>query len=122
MAISTVAACPVIKQAPKRLDYRKTFKVTTNTNARHVASVVLVRNTSTTHLVDANQCNVVLPVVARHGNVLTVKSPPTSAVAPAGPYMLFVNKRSAKGRIPSKAAQVFVGLKGLKAKAHGSHK
>lgn len=109
---------PVMEHAPTRVDYGKTFDVTTNTAAKDIKSVVLVRNTSTTHLVDAQQRNVVLPVVARHGDTLTVKAPPKAAVAPPGPYLTFVNRRSAKGLIPSKGAQTFVGISGLEAQAH----
>jgi hypothetical protein len=36
-------------------------------------------------------------------------SSPSSAVAPPGPYMLFVNEQTTKGLIPSQAAQAFVG-------------
>ena len=70
-----------------------------------------------THLVDPNQRNVVLPVVSRSGNTLTVKAPPSADVAPPGPYMLFVNKQTDKGLVPSKSAQLFLGLAGLERRA-----
>jgi len=40
-----------------------------------------------------------------------VRRPPNANVAPPGPYMLFVNRRTDKGSpIPSKAKQLFIGL------------
>jgi Domain of unknown function (DUF1929) len=78
---------------------------------------VLVSNPSVTHLVDANQRNVQLPVVARSGNTLTVQAPPSGNVAPPGPYMLFVNQQTSRGLIPSKSAQLFLGLNPLEAQA-----
>lgn len=70
-----------------------------------------------THLVDPNQRNVVLPVVSRSGNTLTVKAPPSAAVAPPGPYLLFVNKQTPKGLQPSASKQVFLGIGALEAQA-----
>lgn len=109
---------PVIASAPTRLNYGNgTFQITlgSGTNAGSIRDVALVRNTSTTHLVDGNQRTVELPIVARHGNVLTVKSPPSNVIAPEGAYMLFVNKNSPKGAIPSVSAQTFVGINQLEA-------
>src|SRR5581483_6004818 len=103
--------------APSQLGYGKTFDVTVDHDAANIASVVLVSNPSVTHLVDPNQRNVVLSVLARHGNVLTVAAPPSADVAPPGPYMLFVNRQTAKGLQPSAAKQLFVGIAGLEARA-----
>ena len=89
----------------------------TDGDASGIESVVLVRNTSVTHLVDADQRNVVLPVVGRHGDTLTVKSPPSGNVAPPGPYMLFVNRSTPKGLVPSVSRQTYVGLSGLQRRA-----
>ena len=58
-----------------------------------------MRNPTTTHVVD-DQRNVVLRVISRSGNRLTVASPPNANVAPARPYMLFVNRKTAKGPCP----------------------
>lgn len=77
--------------------------------ASSIAEVVLVRNPALTHLVDGDQRSVVLPIVARHGSTITVAGPPSGAVAPPGPYMLFVDQRTPRGLIPSTAAQVWVG-------------
>lgn len=71
---------------------------------------MLVRNPSLTHLVDADQRNVVLRVLSRQGHTLTLAAPPNGNVAPPGPYMLFANRSTPKGLVPSKSAQTFVGL------------
>ena len=47
-----------------------------------------------------------LRVLARSGSRLTLAAPPNGNVAPAGPYLLFANKRTAKGPVPSVARQV----------------
>lgn len=49
-----------------------------------------------------------LPVRKRKGRTLTAKAPPNGNVAPAGPYMLFANKRSTKGEVPSASEQLFI--------------
>jgi hypothetical protein len=74
-----------------------------------VDSVVVVRNTAITHLTDADQRTVDLPVISRDATSVTVQTPPRSTVAPVGPYMLFVNKKTPKGLTPSVSRQVFVG-------------
>ncbi|HZN14756.1 MAG TPA: galactose oxidase-like domain-containing protein [Acidimicrobiales bacterium] len=73
-----------------------------------IESVMLVRNAAMTHLVDGDQRSIVLPITSRTANGLTVSTPPTGAVAPPGPYLLFVNQRTSQGLVPSIAAQVFV--------------
>lgn len=103
---------PVIAAAPDALaDKGETFTVTLadGVSAADVDSVRLVRNSAITHIVDADQRQVVLPVVARDGQVLTVKAPPNADVAPAGPYMLFVNGKTAQGPVPSVAKELLVG-------------
>ncbi|HEX2039780.1 MAG TPA: galactose oxidase early set domain-containing protein, partial [Acidimicrobiales bacterium] len=95
--------------APGSLGYGGTFEVKVDVPAEQVDSVVLVRRTAITHLVDGGQRAVVLPVVARQGKTLTVAAPPNSAVAPAGPYMLFVNRTTAAGKVPSVSVGVTVG-------------
>jgi hypothetical protein len=99
------------------LRYARTFRIRTNQPAGAIASVVLVSNPSVTHLVDANQRNVVLPVVGRKGNVLSVKAPPSANVAPPGPYLLFVNRQTPHGLQPSRSRQLFLGITGLEARS-----
>jgi hypothetical protein len=99
---------PVITAAPDDVTWGDTFKIHTP-DAGRIASVVLVRNTALTHLTDGDQREVVLTVVSRTKNSLTVTAPPNGDVAPPGPYMLFVNATSTRGQVPSIAKQVFVG-------------
>ena len=101
-------ARPVIEGAPSKLRHGKTFTVTVDGPAKRISSVVIARNTSTTHIVDGDQRMIELPVLERKGRTLTVQAPPNGNVAPAGPYMLFANKRSAKGEVPSVSKQLFV--------------
>jgi hypothetical protein len=111
---------PRILAAPRTrtpLSYGKTFTIRTDQPAGDIASVVLVSNPSLTHLIDPNQRNIMLPVVARRGNALTVKAPPSADVAPPGPYLLFVNKQTPKGLQPSHSVQLFVGIAGLERRA-----
>jgi hypothetical protein len=100
-------ARPVITGAPATISHGGTFTIDTP-DAASIESVVLMRNTALTHLVDADQRAVVLRVVGRTATSVTVAGPPTAAVAPPGPYMLFVNKASGRGPIPSIAAQLTV--------------
>ncbi len=102
---------PVLTTAPDALGYGKTFKVVLapGVDAASVDSVRITRNTAITHIVDADQRQVVLPVVGRDGQTVTVKAPPNANVAPAGPYMLFVNAKTDKGPVPSVAKQLLVG-------------
>ena len=69
---------------------------------------MLVRNPTETHLVDDDQRNVVLRVLGRTGNRVTVAAPPNGNVAPPGPYLLFANRTTAKGPVPSVAKQLTV--------------
>jgi hypothetical protein len=100
---------PKIEAAPDRIAYGSQIHVETDVPADEVDSVVLVRNPSVTHLIDADQRNVVLRVIGREGHEITLAGPPDGAVAPPGPYMVFVNRRG----VPSKSAQTFVGLETL---------
>ena len=99
---------PTIGGAAKTLGYGRTFAIQTP-QAASISNVVLMRNTAITHLIDGDQRSVELPIVARDGDTLTVAEPPRAAVAPPGPYELFVNEKTAKGLIPSHARQEFVG-------------
>jgi hypothetical protein len=102
---------PVIREADSDVGYGGRTSIDVDVPAKSVKSVVLVRNPTLTHLVDGDQRNVELPIVARSGRRVTVATPPDGNVAPPGPYMLFVNVRGAAcGKlVPSRAAQTFVG-------------
>ncbi len=80
--------------------------------ASQIKNVVLVRNPSVTHVVDADQRNVELRVISRSGNTIQVQQAGSGNVVPPGPYMLFVN-RDVNGCIkPSHAAQVLAAAHG----------
>lgn len=91
-------------------EYGGEMKVHLGHDAASVESVVLVRNPSVTHIVDGDQRTVELPVTKRAGNNVWVRRPPNANIAPPGPYMLFVNRRTSAGTIPSKSQQLFVGV------------
>jgi hypothetical protein len=84
--------------------------------AASIASVVLMRNTAQTHLIDGDARTVSLPVLSRGNGYVTVGLPSTTNVLPHGPYLLFANRsttsdlsgRNAAGLLPSKGVQVFV--------------
>lgn len=101
-------AQPTITAAPDGIGYGGTFTFTTHAAAR-ISRVVLTRNTALTHLVDGDQRSVVLPVLARHGDAITVAAPPNGNVAPPGAYLLFADMSTPKGLVPSVARQLFVG-------------
>jgi len=81
------------------------------TDPAAITSVTIVRNPSLTHLVNADQKVIELPIVARDDRSVTVATPPSANVAVPGPYWLFANKRTAKGLTPSVGRQVFVGTR-----------
>jgi len=98
---------PVISSAPTEASHGQSFSITTP-DAASIESVVLVRRAALTHLVTSDERNVVLPITARAGNSLTVKMPAEKAVIPPGYYMLFINKKSDKGLVPSVSSSVLV--------------
>jgi hypothetical protein len=101
---------PAITSAPSALSYGQSITVgISGADSSDIASVVLVRNGAITHLVDGDQREVVLPITQRGAGTVTVTAPPSGKVTPPGPYMLFVNKTSSQGLIPSVAKQLFVG-------------
>ena len=107
---------PVINgEVPARLDLGQRLTIPTQ-DAQEIASVVLVRNSSATHLIDADQRTVELPITGRNGSSVQVSVSESAAVLPPGPYMLFLNRRTVAADkvtpdtlVPSVAKQVFVG-------------
>ena len=85
-------------------------------DAASITSVVLIRNTAQTHLVDGDNRTVKLPVVSRTGGSVTVALPSSTNVLPNGPYLLFANRgaggnpaRDVPGQVvPSVGREVFV--------------
>jgi hypothetical protein len=93
----------------------RTLRVDTPQAAR-IASVVLMRNTAQTHLVDGDARTVSLPVLQRGAGFVVVGLPATTNVLPNGPYLLFANAstssdlsaRNAATLLPSRGTQVYV--------------
>jgi hypothetical protein len=93
----------------------RTLRVDTPQAAR-IASVVLMRDTAQTHLVDADARTVSLPVLSRGAGHVVVGLPATTSVLPNGPYLLFANAsttsdlsgRDAAALLPSRGAQLYV--------------
>jgi hypothetical protein len=99
---------PVITDIAPSVRRGSTLEIATP-DAADISSVTIVRNTVMTHLVDADQRIVELPVVARTADSVTVAVTDNAAVLPDGPYNVFVNQSYAKGETPSVGRQVFVG-------------
>ncbi|MGH3991592.1 MAG: galactose oxidase-like domain-containing protein, partial [Pseudonocardiaceae bacterium] len=76
-------------------------------NPQDISSVRLLRNTSITHIVDADQRNVELRIVGRDADSVQVQVP-GNTVLPPGPYLLFVHRDAERGEIPSVSRQVSV--------------
>jgi hypothetical protein len=100
---------PKIRKVRSRFDYAKTYGVRTDVPAEEIDRVVLMRFASVTHLVDGGQRAIELPVKKRGRKLLLVTAPPKGAVAPPGPYMLFVVRQTDRGPVPSVARTVMVG-------------
>jgi hypothetical protein len=49
-----------------------------------------------------------VPIISHDDDSVTVAIP-SNTVLPPGPYMVFVNQKTARGEIPSVSRQVYVG-------------
>ncbi|MGH8934224.1 MAG: galactose oxidase-like domain-containing protein [Egibacteraceae bacterium] len=96
---------PVISAAPESVTYSEDMTIATP-DAPEITRVMLVRRPSLTHLVDGDQRTVELPILSTVDGEVTVASPPDGAVAPPGDYMLFINRGTEDGEIPSVSAPV----------------
>jgi hypothetical protein len=97
---------PVIQSAPGQVGAGETVAITTP-QARSIAKVLLIRKSALTHLVDGDQRAVALPIVSRSTSVVRVRVP-DSRVLPPGPYMLFVQRTTSSGPVPSVSKPVTV--------------
>jgi len=80
---------------------------------RDVSSVMLMRRTAITHLVDGGQRGVLLPFT-QDGKTIHATLPNDASVLPPGPYLVFVNAKAQKGNkpnqsTPSVAAELTIG-------------
>jgi hypothetical protein len=99
---------PVITSVgPQQVNNGQPFAIGVD-SSREIESVVLIRNPSVTHIIDADQRAVELAFTETAGSGLWIHDLPDTNVLPPGPYMLFVNAASSDGPIPSEAMQVIV--------------
>tara|TARA_A200000113_G_scaffold130682_1_gene117637 strand:- start:1829 stop:4102 length:2274 start_codon:yes stop_codon:yes gene_type:complete len=87
-----------------RIGLKNTDAATAKMNA-NIESVVLVRRTNITHLIDGDQRSVVLPIVRHNTDRIVVQMPSQQAVVPPGDYMLFVNARDENGKLVPSASK-----------------
>lgn len=98
---------PTILNAPAQVSPGQTFTIATP-QGNSISKVLLMRRTAVTHLVDADQRAVSLRIVSRTSGTVRVRMPSSSAVAPAGPYLLFLQRSTATGKVPSVSKPVTV--------------
>ena len=97
---------PTITNTPASATRGTTVRINTP-NAFAIDSAVLMIRTATTHLVDGDQHAASLRILARRTGSIDVAIPASAAVAPSGPYLLFVTMRDSDGtRVPSVGAPV----------------
>lgn len=84
---------PAVVQAPASANLAQRFDIGTR-QASEIASVVLIRQSSTTHQINSDQRLVGLAIVSADAERLQVQMPPTGGYAPPGFYMLFIVNRS----------------------------
>lgn len=100
---------PVITDAVRQQAPAGKITITTP-DAADVESVVLVRRTSITHLIDADQRTVEIPFTASNGSALIAEPPADTDVLPPGPYILFIRSRAADGTVvPSVGVELNIG-------------
>lgn len=79
-----------ITSSPRVLTYDESFVVEVDRPATNVKYAALLRASSVTHSSDNDQRFVALVVESLSGNTLTLKSPPSGAIAPPGYYLLWL--------------------------------
>lgn len=97
----------ITSASAKVADHGAPLSVTVDTNgAGNIVQVALMRRSTLTHIVDADQRSVILPFT-QSGNTLSMTIPSNKAVLPPGPYMLFVISKNAQGKlVPSASTPV----------------
>jgi hypothetical protein len=100
----TPANRPAIIETPQSVNLAERFGIRTR-EAEQIASVVLIRQSSTTHQINSDQRLVGLAVLGREADQVQVQMPSEGSVAPPGFYMLFIVDRSG---VPSIASWIRV--------------
>lgn len=98
---------PTIVNAPTQVSPGATFHIN-SPQATSISKVYLIRKSAITHLVDGDQRAVSLKILSKTPGMLTVQMPSSSAVVPAGPYMLFIVRGTTTGPSPSVSKPVTV--------------
>jgi hypothetical protein len=98
-ADGTPASRPVIEQAPDHVRLSQRFDIRTR-QASEIESVVLIRQSSTTHQINSDQRLVGLAILNENDDRIEVMMPSAGGVAPPGFYMLFIVDSA---RVPSVA-------------------
>jgi hypothetical protein len=98
---------PTITNAPGQVSPGQTFTISTPQGSS-ITKVLLVRRTAMTHLIDADQRAVSLRIVSKNAQSVRVKVPDSRSVVPAGPYMLFIDRGTSSGLVPSVSRAVTV--------------
>lgn len=99
---------PVLTYSPRGLAWGGSA-VLTVPDATAVTQVVLSRLPAATHVTDADQRTVQIPITGATAGSLTVGIPSSTSALPPGAYYLFLIKGTGAGAVPSKAAIVGVG-------------
>lgn len=82
---------PTVSSAPAAITPSTSGAFTVSTpQAGSITSATLVRCGSTTHGFDADQRCLELAILSRSSSAITLSLPPDNAVAPPGPYFLFI--------------------------------
>jgi hypothetical protein len=98
---------PTITSAPAQVSPGQTVTIATP-QGNAITKALLIRKTAITHLVDGDQRAVSLRILSKNAGSVTVQVPASSAVVPAGPYMLFLQRSTSSGPVPSKSKPVTV--------------
>jgi hypothetical protein len=98
---------PKITSAPAQLSPGQTFTIPTP-QGNAISKVLLMRRSAVTHLVDGDQRAVSLRILSRTAGTVTVRMPSSAAVVPAGPYLLFLQRSTSSGKVPSVSKPVTV--------------
>ena len=101
---------PWLRLATRLLRYGQSLAIEVPSGAKKITNAALLRHGSTTHTNNMDQRYVGLTITNSTDTELRVALPPDGAVAPPGPYLLFVISRDAHGDpVPSVGVSVILG-------------
>lgn len=94
---------PRISAAPETMPRSQPYRIQTSDAGATSLRVVLSRLPSLTHVIDADQRSVELPIVQRNASEIVVQAPASRAVLPDGYYYLFLTVDRGTGATASTA-------------------